>query len=190
MILRFIALLDANVLYPAPLRDLLLRLAIADVFAARWTERIHEEWIRNLLKNRTDLTSEQLQRTRYLMNSNVRDCLVETYEALESRLVLPDEDDKHVLAAAIKCNAQAIVTFNLKDFPADELSKYDVEAIHPDVFIQNQIDLNVGLVCKVVKKHRHSLKKPPKSISDYLDTLESCGLVVSADILGQYAENL
>lgn len=58
--MRFIAVLDANVLYPAPLRDLLMRLAVADVFAARWSERIHDEWIRNVLKKRSDLTLAQL----------------------------------------------------------------------------------------------------------------------------------
>ena len=188
--MRFIAVLDANVLYPAPLRDLLLRLAVADVFAARWSERIHDEWIRNLLKNRKDLTLKQLTKTKNLMDSHVRDCLVYDYEPLEEGLNLPDVDDKHVLAAAIKSNAQAIVTFNLKDFPEKELDKYGVEAIHPDLFIQHQIDLNPGLVCQVVKLHRASLKKPPKTISDYLNTLESCGLVVTADILRGYAQNL
>ncbi|WP_395338338.1 PIN domain-containing protein [Ningiella sp. W23] len=188
--MRFIALLDANVLYPAPLRDLLLRLAVADVFAARWTERIHNEWIRNVLKNRNDILPEQLERTRTLMNANVRDCLVFDYEELESSLSLPDTDDRHVLAAAIQCGAQAIVTFNLRDFPSDELDKYGIEAIHPDTFVQNQLDLHSGLVCHVVKTHRLSLKKPPKSIGDYLSTLESQGLVVSADHLRGYAENL
>ncbi len=188
--MRFIAVLDANVLYPAPLRDLLMRLAVADVFAARWSERIHDEWIRNVLKNRPDLTIEQLTKTKELMNSHIRDCLVSDHESLETGLTLPDVDDRHVLAAAIKANAQAIVTFNLKDFPESELDKYGVEAIHPDVFIQHQIDLNPGLVCQVVKRHRAALKKPPKTIADYLDTLETCGLVVTADILRGFAENL
>ncbi|MBC3767681.1 PIN domain-containing protein [Neptunicella marina] len=188
--MRFIAVLDANVLYPAPLRDLLMRLAVADVFAARWSERIHDEWIRNVLKKREDLTLEQLTKTKKLMDSHVRDCLVYGYEQLEQGIELPDEDDRHVLAAAIKSNAQAIVTFNLKDFPEKELDKYGVEAIHPDLFIQHQIDLNPGLVCHVVKLHRAALKNPPKTIADYLSTLESCGLVVTADILRGFAENL
>lgn len=58
---------NACVLYPAPLRDLLMRLALTDRFRARWTEDIHEEWIRNVLVNRPDLTREQLDRTRTLM---------------------------------------------------------------------------------------------------------------------------
>ncbi|MFT4926977.1 MAG: putative nucleic acid-binding protein [Phenylobacterium sp.] len=188
--MRYTAVLDANVLYPAPLRDLLMRLAITDIFAARWSERIHDEWIRNLLKNRPDLTIEQLTHTRNLMNEHVRDCLVCDYESLEAGLTLPDVDDRHVLAAAIKSGAQAIVTFNLKDFPANELAKYGIEAISPDEFIYHQFDLNPALVCQVVKRHRASLKKPPKTIADYLDTLESCGLVITADILRGYAENL
>ena len=188
--MRFIAVLDANVLYPAPLRDLLMRLAVADVFAARWSERIHDEWIRNVLKNREDLTIEQLTKTKELMDSHVRDCLVTDFEPLESGLELPDIDDRHILAAAIKSNAQAIVTFNLKDFPEQELDKYGVEAIHPDTFVQNQIELNPGLVCQVVKMHRKALKNPPKTITEYLSTLESCGLVVTADILRGYAQNL
>lgn len=188
--MKFIALLDANVLYPAPIRDLFMRLAVSDIFAARWTGRIHDEWIRNLLKNRPDLTIQQLERTKNLMNAHVRDCLVEDYGVFEHNLNLPDEDDKHVLAAAIKCNAQVIVTFNLKDFPSRELSKYDIEAVSPDEFLRNQLDLNLGLVCHVVKQHRAVLKSPPKSIADYLDTLESCGLVISADVLRGFAENL
>jgi predicted nucleic acid-binding protein len=188
--MKFTALLDANVLYPAPIRDLFMRLAVSDIFAARWTDRIHDEWTRNVLKNRPDLSIQQLERTKSLMNAHVRDCLVEGYESFEQTLNLPDGDDKHVLAAAIKCSAQVIVTFNLKDFPSEELSKYDIEAVSPDDFLQNQLDLNPSLVCRVVKQHRKALKSPPKSIADYLDTLESCGLVISADVLRGFAENL
>lgn len=188
--MKYRVIFDANVLYPAPLRDLLMRLAVTDIFAARWSNRIHDEWIRNLLKNRPDLTVQQLEHTKSLMNFSVRDCLVEDYEQYETLFNLPDKNDHHVLAAAIKCNAQAIVTFNLKDFPESELSKFEIEAISPDEFICHQLDLNLGLVCRVIKIHRESLKRPPKSIAEYLDTLDSCGLVISADILRGFAENL
>ena len=82
----FVAVYDACVLYPAPLRDLLLRLALTDLFRARWTERIHEEWTRSVLKDRPDLTAQQLQRTRELMNLAVPDCLVIGYEGLIDHL--------------------------------------------------------------------------------------------------------
>ncbi len=97
---NFTALYDACVLYSAPLRDLLMQLALTDLFRARWTEQIHDEWIRNLLQKRSDLTLKQLTRTKELMNSHVRDCLVTNHEYLIPSLKLPDPDDKHVLASS------------------------------------------------------------------------------------------
>ena len=80
------------------------------------------------------------------MDANVRDAKIEGYEYLISNLSLPDENDRHVLAAAIHASADAIVTFNLKDFPEEELQKYNIEAIHPDDFIFYQFDFNVSAV--------------------------------------------
>jgi hypothetical protein len=96
----FTAIFDACVLYPAPLRDLLLSLAQTELFRARWTNDIHEEWIRSVLKDRPDL-APNLQRTRELMDTAVPDCLVTGYQSLIDSLKLPDPQDRHVLAAAI-----------------------------------------------------------------------------------------
>ena len=123
---NFVALFDACVLYPAQLRDLLLRVAISDLFKARWTDQIHDEWIRNLLENRPDIAPERLARTRELMNASVPDCLVTEYEPFIQQLTLPDQDDRHVLAAAIRCQAGVIVTLNLRDFPEDVVSDYGI----------------------------------------------------------------
>ncbi|MCA9164925.1 MAG: PIN domain-containing protein, partial [Planctomycetales bacterium] len=131
----FTVILDACVLYPAPLRDLLMHLAMTDLFHAKWTDAIHDEWTRSVLKSRPDLKPEQLQRTRDLMNAHVRDCIVTGYESLIPSLTLPDSDDCHVLAAAIRCNADAIVTFNLKDFPAATLKPFGIDVLHPDNFL-------------------------------------------------------
>ena len=108
------AVYDANILYPAPLRDLFIRLAQAGLVRARWTETIHDEWIRNVLKDNPQLSAERLARTRTLMNEAVRDCLVTGYEDLIESLSLPDPDDRHVLAAAIRAGAEVIVTYNLE----------------------------------------------------------------------------
>jgi len=140
----FVVLLDVCVLYPAPLRDFLLRLAVTGLFAAKWTDRIHDEWIRNLLMQRPGL-AEKLPRTRELMNRAVPDALVTGYEDLIENLELPDPDDRHVLAAAIRTGAQAIITFSLRDFPEAYLEPYDVEAIHPDKFIEQQLILTRAL---------------------------------------------
>jgi predicted nucleic acid-binding protein len=179
---------DACVLCPAPLRDFLIRLATTGLFAARWTDTIHEEWIRNLLRNRPDIGPEKLERTRSLMDKAVPDCLVTEYRPLIASLELPDPDDRHVLAAAIRCGAQAIVTFNSSDFPRENLLLYDVEAIHPDDFVQNQFDLHQEVVVSTAKRHRESLRNPPKSVNEYLDTLAAQGLVVTAGILRDFED--
>ena len=93
-----------------------MELATAELFRAKWTAAIHQEWTRNLLLNRPDLTREQLDRTCALMNAHAPDCLVEGYEHLIPLIDLPDPDDRHVVATAVHARADAIVTFNLKDF--------------------------------------------------------------------------
>ena len=183
--MRFIVLFDAGVLYPAPLRDFLMRLAISDLFAAKWSHQIHQEWINKVLQKRPELAT-QLDRTKSLMNAAVPDCLVTGYEPLVKGLHLPDPNDNHVLAAAIRCSAQIIVTFNLKDFPTNVLEIYGVEAVHPDVFIEHQLSLYQGVVITTAKNHRAALKNPPKSAEEYLATLAAQGLVVTADKLKEF----
>jgi predicted nucleic acid-binding protein len=176
----FTAILDANVLYAAPVRDLLMELALSDLFRAKWTERINDEWIRHLLANRPDLTAAQLARTRALMQAHVRDCLVEDYEALIDTLTLPDPDDRHVLAAAIKGHADVIVTFNLADFPAATLARYGMEAWHPDAFLVSLMERDHAEVCAAARRVRARLRQPPLDVPAYLAALERCGLRATA----------
>src|SRR5580698_1985337 len=130
-----IAVFDANILYPAPLRDLFIRIAQTGLVLGRWSETIHDEWTRNVLKDNPQISPERLARTRTLMNEAVRDCLVSGYEDLIGSLTLPDPDDRHVLAAAICAGAEVIVTYNLKDFPAETLGRFEIRAEHPDDFL-------------------------------------------------------
>lgn len=183
--MKFVVLFDACVLYPAPLRDFLLRLATTGLFAAKWTEHIHDEWIRNLAADRPEL-SDKLSRTRALMNAAVPDCLVTGYEDLIPGLALPDPNDRHVLAAAIRSGAQIIVTFNLKDFPPLALAPFGIESMHPDAFVEHQFDLYQGAVIGVAKSHRAALRNPPKSPEAYIETLAGQGLPVTADKLRDY----
>jgi predicted nucleic acid-binding protein len=168
----FTALYDACVLYPAPLRDLLMQLALTDLYRAKWSPMIHDEWMRNLLRHRPDLTRERLERTRACMDANTRDCLVLGCEALIDALELPDPGDRHVLAAAIHGRADVIVTYNLRHFPPEHLSPYGIEAQHPDEFLAHLIDLAPGPVCAAVRTHRLRLTRPPKTVTEYLETLE------------------
>lgn len=170
------AILDACVLYPAPLRDLLLWLAQTGLYRPRWTTMIHDEWMRSLLKERPDLTRERLERTRTLMDNAVPDCLVEGYEAIIDTLTLPDPDDRHVLAAAIHGGAETIVTFNLDDFPASTLAAHGVQVQHPDEFIAHFLDVDSAAVCTAVKRQRESLRNPPKSVDELLATFASLSL--------------
>ena len=166
------ALLDANVLYPAPLRDLLMHLATAKLYRARWSAAIHEEWIRNLLLNRPDLKREQLEATRDLMNRAVPAGLIQGYEARMSELQLPDADDRHVLAAAIVGGADVIVTFNLRDFPATALEPWGIVAQRPDDFVGALMDADPEGVALAVKRQRSFLKNPPKTVEEHLQTLQ------------------
>lgn len=186
---HFTVIYDACVLYPAPLRDLLMWLALRDVFRARWTDQIHEEWIRSVLRDRPEL-SDHLARTRQLMNSNVRDCLVSGYEPLIPALTLPDPDDRHVVAAAIHCGASLIVTFNLKDFPEDALRPHGLEAAHPDDFVFDLFDLYPAVVVQAAASHRQTLKNPAMSVEDYLDCLLKQRLTQTVDKLRQYQSML
>ena len=165
------AIYDACVLYPAPLRDLLLRLALTDLFHARWTADIHDEWMRQVLANRPDLTHAQFLRTRQLMDAHVRDCLVEGYHALIPQLHLPDPKDRHVLAAAIRAQASVIVTFNIRDFPPEVLAPYGVEVQPPDAFIMQWLEVAPAQVCVAAEEQRRSLRNPPKSIDEFLAIL-------------------
>lgn len=187
---NFTALFDACVLYPAPLRDLLMRVALTEQFRARWTEEIHDEWIRNLLNNRKDLDEKLLRRTADLMNAAVPDCLVENYQGYIGSLNLPDPNDRHVLAAAIKCQADVIVTNNLKDFPKAELDKYQIDAQSPDVFLNHLFDLNPPAFCSAVRQQRNSLTKPNHSVDEMLEAYYRQGLPLVVNKLKEVKELL
>lgn len=145
---NFTAVYDACLLYPASIRDLAVELARTGLLRAKWTTRIHAEWINALIRQRPELDRSRLERVAALMNSGVTDCLVTGFESLEAGLTeLPDPDDRHVLAAAIHSGAQEIVTFNLRDFPDTVLRPYGIRAVHPDVFVEHLLDLNPEAVC-------------------------------------------
>jgi hypothetical protein len=181
-----IAIYDACVLYSAFRRDFLVRLAIhgrrAGVFRAKWTGRIHREWIRAILRNNPSVTLAKLLRTRRLMDEYVRGCRVHGYQRWEPRLnKLPDENDRHVLAAALACVANVIVTLNLRHFPQDVLSPFGVQALEPDACVA--LVNNNGIVIAAAAKHRAALKHPPLSTEDYLDSLRRNELPNTAEFL-------
>lgn len=185
---RIVAVLDACVLYPAPLRDFLIRLAMHGLYQARWTSEIHEEWVSNLLLKRPDLNRAQLQRTCELMHLALPHSRVQDYESHIEGIQLPDPSDRHVAAAAIQSQATTIVTFNLKDFPPSVLATYEIEATHPDAFVASLLLAKKELALQAARDHRLSLKRPPKSAQQYLATLADQGLKVTAELMRSHAD--
>ncbi|MDH4120540.1 MAG: PIN domain-containing protein [Deltaproteobacteria bacterium] len=169
---NFTAVYDACVLYPVTVRDLLMQLARTRLFRARWTTQIHEEWMRAVTQQNPKIKREQLDRVRELMDKDSEACLVEGHEILIPSLSLPDQNDHHILAAAIHCRADVIVTYNLKDFPADKLAVHGIEAQHPDEFLCHLMDIGPEIVCGSVKECRERLKNPPFDPASYLTLLE------------------
>jgi hypothetical protein len=113
----------------------------------------------------------------------VPDCLVTGYESLIDGIELPDERDRHVLAAAIRSQAQAIVTFNLKDFPASILESHDIEALHPDDFLLGLMDLSEASVVAAFSEQIASLQNPPVTPASAIDALRNRDLPQTADAL-------
>ncbi|WP_348266177.1 PIN domain-containing protein [Edaphobacter sp. DSM 109919] len=177
------AFFDANVLYPSGLRNFLMHLSLTGIFRAHWSPEVHDEWIRNLLKNRPDITRDKLERIRRLMDQAAPDALVTGYEPLIESIELPDPDDRHVLAAAIRCGASVIVTLNLSDFPNAALADFGIEAQHPDEFVLSLIETFPALVLEAARTHRASLRNPSKTPDEYLADLNTQELGRSAATL-------
>jgi len=168
--------LDANVLYPAPLRDFILNLADVYLFEPKWTEEIQEEWIKNLLLKRIDIKKDSLTKTKYAMNSAFPEANITGYDGIIDTLLLPDKDDRHVLAAAIFANADVIVTFNLKHFPISYVKSFGIEVQHPDSFILSLINHDKQSSLLAFNNLVKSLKNPPKSKNEVFQALARCGL--------------
>jgi predicted nucleic acid-binding protein len=184
------AILDACVLYPAALRDLLMRLTLAGCFHARWSDAIHDEWTRSLARDRPDLTTRQIDRIRTLMDQHAGECLMSGFESLIPTIALPDPDDRHVLAAAIRARADLVVTFNLDDFPAEVVGNHGIEAVHPDVFLERLLSVDEAEVIRVVKELRQGLRSPPVPPEDYLTRLRSLALPRTAAWLGRSIDRI
>ncbi len=182
----YTAILDANVLYPFLVRDVLLSLAHQGLYHARWSKQIQDEWVRNLRANRPDLDAPKFRQMIAVMEQAIPDSLIcESYQSLIAGLQLPDPDDRHVLAAAIAGHADVIVTFNLKDFPVAVLSQYGIEARHPDDFVLDQLELRPLEALAAIKAMRARWRNPPKTFDELIDMLQCGQLPLTASHLNQ-----
>jgi hypothetical protein len=182
--------LDASALYPSLLRNILMRLALRNLFRALWSECVQDEWTRAVLRDRPDLRREQIERTRRLMDENINDAIVCGYEHLIETITLPDPDDRHVLAAAIHGAAGIIVTANLRHFPAPTLSLFKIEARHPDAFIRGLLAASPLEVVGALRELREDLNNPPLTAAALLTAMSRQGLTATARALSSHEDSL
>lgn len=178
---RYTAVLDACVLYPATIADALMSLSVAGLFAAKWTQEIEAEWMGGVERSRPELAGK-LVRRRDLMRLAVPDWEVapQQYQAIMPCLKLPDSEDIHVLAAAIAGHADCIVTSNLKDFPTEFVGVHGIEVIHPDDFLVMQLDIDAVIGLTALKAMRARMKNPERTPEEFAALLERCELFSTA----------
>jgi predicted nucleic acid-binding protein len=181
---------DANVLFSASLRDLLLNIARVRFVRPHWSDEIHEEWIRSLLRKRPDLSRESLERTRLRMNTKFKNSLTKGYEFIIPTLTLPDPNDRHVLAVAIHTQSSWIVTQDLDHFPKPALQPHGIEAIPPDEFVLRLIKDDPDRLLAAVRNHRLSLIRPPKTVDEHLATLDEQGLLETVAFLRKHENDI
>jgi PIN domain len=187
---NFTVLYDANIFFGAFRQTVIIHLAQAGIYRAKWTEDIHQEWMRNLREKYPDLGIEKIQRIRGLIDAAVPDCLVHGYRRLVAGLELPDSNDRHVLAAAIKSGAQVIVTCDVNHFPDETLSEYDIQAQHPDDFLMYQKEENLSAVLSQLRRCRKEHRNPAYSVDEFIDKFRASDLSLSADWLSEVKQLL
>ena len=181
---RYTALLDACVLFPVLTCDALMSVAATGIYAAKWSARIDAEWMRNLEAHR-GMPAGSFHRRCDAMHRACPDWEVPdtAWQPVEAGLLLPDPNDRHVLAAAIAGHADCIVTGNLKDFPANIVEPLDIEVIHPDDFLRMQIELNPLLVLPAFRAMRARLRNPSVTPGAFASNFAHHGLVSTAEYL-------
>lgn len=185
-----LAVYDACILYPFHLRNVVVQVAVDGLVDARWTETIHDEWIRNLLANTPGLPAEHFQATKQLMNIAVPEATVSGYERHIQTVSLPDPDDRHVAAAAIEAGASIIVTWNLRDFPPSELKKHGLAPQSPDAFLLDIYELAPHLLLASLANARSNLSRSRVSATDFIDILRDQRLVKLATQIEKHVDDL
>ncbi len=178
---RFSCVLDTNVIYPIDIRDLLFWFASYDLFTPKWSKHIFNEW--EDVMQRKGVANEEIKKRVAKAQRAFPDAHVDNYEPLIHSLELPDENDRHVLAAAIKAEANIIITNNITDFPKDYLARFGLTAKTADDFITDTIDLNNDLALEAFRALVLNRTNPNLDEFEILDRLRNNGLKESADYL-------
>lgn len=186
--MAYAAVLDACVLYPASLRDTLLRFAAAEFYDVLWSERILDEAERNLIADgRVDEAGARRLHQAMQRAFDGATVGVEPIEGLEDAMT-NDPKDRHVLAAAVVSQAQAVITTNLKDFPESASLPYGIEILHPDEFLMVLYGLDQELAVDIIIKQAGDLQNPPMTAHEILDALTATVPEFAAAIRGHLPE--
>lgn len=178
---RFTVVLDTNVVYPVIIRDILFWFAFYDLYTPKWSEHIFDEWKR-IMKEK-GVSEEEANKRVAKVNAAFPDALVKNYKALIDHLELPDKNDRHVLAAAIKTNANLIVTNNIKDFPEDYLQSFNLSVKAADDFLTDIIDINPEQAVTAFKEMVLNKKNPKQDNFEVLTLLRNAKLIDTANYL-------
>lgn len=186
---RLVAVLDANVLFPFRTRDALLRFAEAGLFQPRWTRTILDEWRRNLLALKPQLASSVAAQ----MDAMARafpEALVRGHEPLIGTLLLPDPDDRHVLAAAVRAGATHIATENLRDFPAEALKGLGIDPVGADDFLAAIFEFHPAEAVAALRTMRRAYRRPAMDAAEFILDLRTSGLPRLATLAEAYGDAL
>lgn len=187
---RFTAVIDTNVLLSNLSRNILLSLAEAGLYRPRWSQATFErEFGHHFLRLRPGQEAA-FSRLRQAMERAFPEALAIEDEQVMGSLTLPDQDDRHVLAAAIQTSAGVIVTRNLKDFPSDILAQHNVESKSDDDFISDCIDMSPLQAVLALKTMRERFKQPEVVADGLLLRMEQVGLPQAAAMLAPFKELL
>ena len=178
---RFTCVLDTNVIYPINLRDLLLWFATYDMFTPKWSKHIFDEWEDVMRRNK--ISEAEIKKRTGRADQAFPDAFVENYEEIIPSLTLPDEKDRHVLAAAIKVNANLIVTNNIKDFPKEYLAEFSLSAKKADDFLTDIIDLNQEIAVKAFRDLVMNRRNPDLDEFQVLEAFKKNNLKDTANYL-------
>jgi predicted nucleic acid-binding protein len=183
----FRVVLDANVLYPASLRDSLLRLAERELYDLYWSDRILEEVTRNLIEDGRASPVQAERLVEHMTSAFDAACVPENEIRDLEDAMRNDPKDRHVLAAAVAIDAETVVTRNTKDCPAEVCSTVGVEILDPDDFLLVLYEIDPSLVYGVIVEQAADLLNPPMSLDELLGHLSQSAPRFS-EAIAQYHE--
>jgi hypothetical protein len=176
---------DANALYASALRDILIELALEAIIGLRWSSAVLDELSRALVNTRPEYTTDKALRLVTAMMAALPDASVPPSNPPAISVNLPDADDAHVVLAAHHGGCEAVLTFNLDDFPAATLGQLQppLTALHPDAFLVDMLAFHPAPVLSVIERVRQNLRAPPMSVAQYADSLTRSALPQTAELV-------